>query len=754
MKRKGLSLLLILGMVFVFAGVSMANVPPPPANQLLGFPDVEFDGLTAAECIVCHPNMVDGHHVLYGSAIPQGLCSYANGTCSEDGVTPCVEDTDCTGTCDPVTPGSCLSSADCTQPIPQCNIGGQACPVGLCDDGLTSCQIDGDCAVGESCNAAPCAQPWTGQFCGDPVCYGQSAVVDTDTDSSGTPDTNYSCLSCHEQDNSGGVISFVVERDCVVCHVQGLNQPTVHHADELGAAKNAQCVVCHGDFVDDALGCAETTQNVCSIQSDGIDILCEVDAECSALGLGTCVSAGGCDHDTPTYAPSMVTPDPSTFALICTGAWGGSGTSCTDNADCTVPGETCQAAGPALPGGCNYCHDAGTDTASGFDVHDNYDTHHHSGVYKNRLGGSNDDICLWCHPTGHPSHSSCSNDRSIEDCVTDADCPAGGVCEFPDDPGRAMRGCEVCHGYESLHNIQADSPNAANPGTIVVGGEDAYYGHIGRDNPVDPDNDSDCWGCHAFSISSAPGTSAVIPSLGSCDKDSIIAGVATTVTLVGEALTNGAYTSDCEVVTKAGDVVATVAPSSITAGAMTCNLPALDAGNYLLRAKKDNVVSNPVAVKCVPGLEITDVACEGGILTVTGSGFGEEAPEGAEEFINVKMGTNALTVISWTDTEIQAATDACGGSVTVNGLFGAASTGCDGNFDADEDVDGSDLAVFKIDFGRNGWNNPCEAGAACNGDFDCDGDVDGTDVVGIKADFGRNVWNNACPQETAAECSY
>ena len=101
------------------------------------------------------------------------------------------------------------------------------------------------------------------------------------------------------------------------------------------------------------------------------------------------------------------------------------------------------------------------------------------------------------------------------------------------------------------------------------------------------------------------------------DKDSLIAGVATTVTLVGEALTNGEYTSICEVVTKAGDVVATAAPESITAGAMTCNLPALDAGNYMLRAKKDDVVSNPVAVKCVPGVAIDSVDCADGVLTIS-----------------------------------------------------------------------------------------------------------------------------------------
>ena len=110
MKRKGLSLLLILGMVFVFAGVSVANVPPPPANQLLGFPDVEFDGVSEAECRVCHTNTIDGHHLLYGDAIPLGLCSYVNGTWRRRGVTPCIDDADCTGTCNPVTPGTCLSS--------------------------------------------------------------------------------------------------------------------------------------------------------------------------------------------------------------------------------------------------------------------------------------------------------------------------------------------------------------------------------------------------------------------------------------------------------------------------------------------------------------------------------------------------------------------------------------------------------------------------------------------------------------------
>jgi len=58
---------------------------------------------------------------------------------------------------------------------------------------------------------------------------------------------------------------------------------------------------------------------------------------------------------------------------------------------------------------------------------------------------------------------------------------------------------------------------------------------------------------------------------------------------------------------------------------------------------------------------------------------------------------------------------------------------CEGNFDNDGDVDGSDLAVFAADFGRT----DCDTGPACEGDFDHDGDVDGSDLAVFAADFGR-----------------
>ncbi|CAD7773560.1 hypothetical protein DMNBHIDG_00782 [Candidatus Methanoperedenaceae archaeon GB37] len=60
---------------------------------------------------------------------------------------------------------------------------------------------------------------------------------------------------------------------------------------------------------------------------------------------------------------------------------------------------------------------------------------------------------------------------------------------------------------------------------------------------------------------------------------------------------------------------------------------------------------------------------------------------------------------------------------------------CEGDFDGDSDVDGSDLAIFAADFGRTDCNQPSVL--PCEGDFDGDGDVDGSDLAVFAADFGR-----------------
>ena len=66
-------------------------------------------------------------------------------------------------------------------------------------------------------------------------------------------------------------------------------------------------------------------------------------------------------------------------------------------------------------------------------------------------------------------------------------------------------------------------------------------------------------------------------------------------------------------------------------------------------------------------------------------------------------------------------------------ISGIYSNICEGDFDEDGDVDGSDLAVFAADFGRT----DCDSGLECEGDFDHDNDVDGSDLAVFAADFGR-----------------
>jgi len=80
---------------------------------------------------------------------------------------------------------------------------------------------------------------------------------------------------------------------------------------------------------------------------------------------------------------------------------------------------------------------------------------------------------------------------------------------------------------------------------------------------------------------------------------------------------------------------------------------------------------------------------------------------------------------------------------------------CEGNFDCDQDQDGTDAANFKLDFGRSPFFTPCTNGSQCKGDFDCDVDVDGTDAALFKLDFGRSGFNNPCPTCTTGDwCSY
>ena len=46
-------------------------------------------------------------------------------------------------------------------------------------------------------------------------------------------------------------------------------------------------------------------------------------------------------------------------------------------------------------------------------------------------------------------------------------------------------------------------------------------------------------------------------------------------------------------------------------------------------------------------------------------------------------------------------------SVSASNVLAQPGNQCEGNFDLDQDVDGTSAAVFKQDFGRSGFSNPC-----------------------------------------------
>ena len=488
----------------------------------------------------------------------------------------------------------------------------------------------------------------------------------------GVPGESYSGLSCHEVINNGiDPIQFIVERDCMVCHIQGSSfELTVHHRTDEALGNLPQgpdCKACHGSLVDNI--------------EDG--------------------------HWIPTYDPSPRTPKRS----------GSNGLPLNSEGNGA--------------GGCDYCHSTGTgdpsipgvDDPSGILVYSNEDTHHETGFWGGM--GAHGFVCFWCHDDTLPFEAQ-------------------------------IRVCENCHGPDSLHNIQTDSDG---DGIITPGIELPGYGHIG-----DPD---DCWGCHGFAIAETPPEfGSVIPFINNISQSVLTAGSDSVIILNGSAFTNTfgetEMTSDVNL-SGENDFTIDLIPDIIRENIIRVTIPGtLAIGNYTLRAIKIDKISNPVSISIIPEVVISDVICEqiGDTYSssISGSGFGDNPPEGIDKVINVKQGGIPAGMInSWTDTAIQASVYTCSGVTTVNALYGIAnSCECEGNFDTDDDVDGSDAILFKADFGRSTYSNPCyHTDTICNGDFDCDGDVDGSDAMFFKQDFGRSSFNNPCPPCTVEQwCNY
>ena len=461
---------------------------------------------------------------------------------------------------------------------------------GECSVNSNICLSNSDCDSGIcSSNNTPCSEDSDcpeaafGEVCGE-ICIGETVAKDIDSDNNGVNDTTYECLNCHTVSIVGGIIEMIVWRDCNDCHIQIPGESSVHHLLSVAQGTNSplgdpdvgDCTPCHGTLIDD-------------------------------IGDG---------HQIPTYTPSLVTPSPSDGEA-----------------------EPLNSRGNGA-GACDYCHDSGTDTATGIQVLTNAETHHNTGVFQSETGVVDFAVCQWCHNMSLPD-------------------------EY------AIRTCEGCHGFESLHNIQVDSDSDT---IINVGSELIGYGHIG--------NNDDCWGCHGFLQANAPGTGPVTPFIGSSDVMSMITGTDTVVTLTGEAFTNlvsGFDFTSSVVLTAADSSSVTLTPNSINSNQLVVTIPGTTApGNYFLRAVKGSAESNPVVISVKPAVTITDVKCvkRRGRVTIKGSGFGEKI-EGTDAYMKVKVNGETADIISWNDSRIKIAVSRCSNDddVTVNALYGSASTG-------------------------------------------------------------------------------
>lgn len=245
-----------------------------------------------------------------------------------------------------------------------------------------------------------------------------------------------------------------------------------------------------------------------------------------------------------------------------------------------------------------------------------------------------------------------------------------------------IRDCESCHGPDSLHNIQADSDNAANIGLIVPGEEDFGWGHIG--------NGWDCFGCHesfsqsnvnlsagSFSVSSTPQTQATIPSISSLSTNLMLPSQSDPLEVFGVGFVNqtAGIVFESDVILVNENTSITLEKVSITENRITALIPTdLIAGTYDLRVIKEDKKSNKEVISVVPPIMIDAVSCSNKdkVLIVTGSGFVEK-PAGTDAYIRIEENGVSLDVLSWSDSEIQASVPKCKNDsvITVISLIGS-----------------------------------------------------------------------------------
>ncbi len=631
MKTKTLSILSILAIIIMlFVTTGIAEIPAPPVNQTLGMPDTVQNNLVEAECRACHQDgtldgednpinpksIPDRHHLLYGTSLIIGKCSVSKNDC--------LTDASCDASICEIYGNSCQSNLDCRTDLGEtCGaicVGESAISVpttnmGTCEvNPSIVCAVDSECPTTTVNTYATCAVFDVTFYCpdGSKCTTDEDCAIISSVEAATTCDSikEYACLSCHEQDTTDGVINFIVQRDCLVCHTQVPGETSVHHLtgtaqgtdSPLGNPNMGDCTPCHGSIVDDF----------------------------------------GDDAYIPAYTPSLATP------------------AARDGQGLPLNSEGNGA------GACNYCHSTGTgstdvtgiDSATGVSVYSSRETHHSTGIMYTRTGAINNNSCNMCHGT-----FSTLNIRNCEQChgleslhSIQADSTAtlniGDIVVGEEDYGFGHIGannpgagsdCWGCHGFY----MEADdvSIGATTP-TINDSTKKVIIAETDTSITLSGSSFTNFSGTTEFKsvflLTSQDGSPNFI--------------------LTPEQIENSSATLIIPGTTLAGNYKLRAVKGKGYRWVMS-NPVSISIKEPLVIDSHTNLTPSCGSIDCTDEL-----------LTITGSGFGDSPPAGTELYINVMQNNVPLNITTWTDTLITATGAVCDGSeITVNGLFGSAT---------------------------------------------------------------------------------
>jgi cytochrome c553 len=427
----------------------------------------------------------------------------------------------------------------------------------------------------------------------------------------------FGCKDCHPS-TANNINNIIIYRSCIDCHngttfwAIGANVGNFSRPHHIGQpAQDRKCNVCHGSFVDN--------------YDDG--------------------------HYKPSYDTMFNVTPYATFKVTNFSQPDGLG-------------------GYKTLGGCLSCHLPNPNAKIG----SNRDNHHKSILGFAEFGGQTqfqntttpfinvNNVCSVCHvidysnSTGYPMIIPNLTNQVTGEILTNLMEIRNSTIERADAAIGAFEannitingtGCEKCHGIGSLHNIQFNYFGTNNlPG----------YGHIG--------DITDCSGCHSASLSASTLPGDIIPNVDNVNPSVIIEGTTTTLTIKGSNFGNELDTYVVNI-----DEV-TYKPKSITNTQIVVDISALTKGIHRLQLVHYGKFSKLVTLTVIPNIYVKSATLRGGVITITGKGFGILPPVNARYYISVNHGGKQIvstSINSWIDSQIKAKNSAAtiGDIVTV-----------------------------------------------------------------------------------------